>query len=347
MITRVTLLALMLLSLHGQAHAILKVGNGGDLMDSLLLTLRNTMVRTLAAAPAPELCDESELNDAQQKICRQFLEVYVAQVMPLLVPEPVPPFLLTSTTLVQERSNGHERTVMAATECAPDAPIVFHLDSLRPLSPPQIFQLMAHEFGHKVAFAGGSCLRDDDTVPGFSGPDGGRQLLDAVARTLRQHAQRARLLGESYVVFDRFRCEISEAERPFPMSSTVSVQRTFPLPGNQDTYSVIMGEQLTQPECSIAISAREQLVVQLAVEEQNGCSGTEGRATRISLVKVSEGAQAELLAERMVPGWNPMCRDHQVSTEISATVGNGTRMKFRLEYLGTLPPLLVPGGLRR
>lgn len=120
----------------------------------------------------------SGLSDRQRADCRAFLvdkiEDWIAAADPARTP-----FRLSTVPLTATDRFG-PRTVTAITRRGERGPILFHLGTIRNLTPGALTALLGHELGHKIPTVAGF-VEDDARSLSF---DSGRKLLDAVGAAL-------------------------------------------------------------------------------------------------------------------------------------------------------------------
>jgi hypothetical protein len=182
-----------LLCLSSVASGSTKVGNGGDIMAVFLEQIRFSIVEVASQALKQgkvDLCDKVErLNEEEQQYCNRKLLELLPELVKLLSSRPIVPLVIQDEEIYVELPEGKRRPVMAITECGKEGAIFFHFSGVRLLSPSRLFQLMTHEFLHKVPFEGRECLQDLDTPGPFNEIEGGRRLLDAMADAMVIYAK--------------------------------------------------------------------------------------------------------------------------------------------------------------
>ncbi len=342
------ILALTLATME-PALATVKVGNGGDVIDSYLQNTRNALVQVVARErpnlPVWQQCYKMKwLNDDQKALCAEFTRAALQPIFGMNIGSNATKLVHIQEPIVTQDIDGSSRRVAAGTECGPSGPILFHYDTIRTYSPRQLFQLVAHEFGHKFSFWQKPCVSDNEAIGAFSNPGGGRELLDAFAWALTQEAIERQEIGDDFGIIDVFRCGWSDDASGISSSANVVSQRIVYDKGVFDRFETGVGLLPRDSMCSLANPRREpgvKYVVQLKIAENTGCRNNNNqRRTEIAVLKIFEPAPngtsrpAEEIAHNVFEGVNPICEKEPRDFTISFGTSYGS-YSFTTRYLTT------------
>jgi hypothetical protein len=212
-----------------------------------------------------------------------------------------------------------------------------------------MFQLLTHEFFHKVPFEGQTCLQDLDTPGPFNEEGGGRRLIDAMAEALTLYAIGSGRLGADLGISDSFSCQIKAADSLFINRSTALSARLFSGEKTSGIYLAGVGNSPHDGECSMESANLDFSVsLKIAIKESGNCenpSNSELRSTTVRLVKsysssnpnVPPKAQ-EILKEKRLPGINPLCNWYIGDSTFSESFlhePSGIEYAYSLEYLSS------------
>ncbi len=333
------------------AQATVKVGNGGDVIDSFLEQMRRSLVQVVAKSrpekPVWQNCYKMNwLNADQQALCVEFTRSALVPIFNLNVGTQPTKLQQVQEPIVTRDADGNERRVAAGTECGPIGPIVFHYDTVRTYSPKQLFFLMAHEFGHKVSFRSQACVSDNESIGAFSGAGGGRLLMDAFAWVLTQEAIDRNEIGEDFGLLDVFRCGWENDSTGDSSAASVVAQRVVFDKGVFDRFETGVGLLPRDSMCELANSRLEpgvKYLVRLKISENAGCRKTRdsnSRRTEIGVLKVfapepnGSTRDPELISNQVFEGVNPICEE-EPKDFVAPFVTSFGNFSFVVRYLST------------
>lgn len=294
------------------------VGNGGDPIFHFLEATRFAYVQTIAlavkdSAEASTFCTPAQLSPAQSRFCREFFFAIADGATALNTGTAKTVFVLRENPLLVTGPDGKPMPVSARTPLGSAGEIEFHRDSLRMMSPSQVLFLIAHEFGHKVAFNGG--FTDDNSAIGpFSS---GRELIDSMADAIVDVAKRRGKIGTQYGLRDTFDCRSSV--QGAVVGTRASTPRLFLSPDLM-SYETSISRNPTDTVIYVPETGTTDLMFRFVISEPANCgelpSPVAARKTVLSilrLTKTENGDLEDLLTEKEIPGWNPMCDSQATS----------------------------------
>jgi hypothetical protein len=332
------------------AYATVKVGNGGDVIDSFLDQMRRSLV-VVVANPRPdksvwEQCYEMDwLNLEQQALCAAFTRAALVPIAQLNTGPNATPLKHVQQPIETLDPDGQLRRVAAGTECGPVGPILFHYDTVRTYSPRQLFHLLSHEFGHKVEFLDRPCVTDIEPIGAFDEPGGGRKLMDAFAEALTMEAVERNEVGEIFALQDSFACGWTNQATGDGFESTVVAQRVVFDKGVFDRFETGVSLLPRDSFCEFK-NGREpgvKYLPRLKISENSGCrqsKDTSVRRSELSVLKVfdplPDGSTppAEEILSQVFEGVNPICEDNPRDFVAPLSTSYGSYF-FTLRYIGT------------
>jgi hypothetical protein len=288
----------------------------------------------------------SWLTPEQQLLCAEFTRSALLPISRLNGGERPTELKHVNEPIVVPSPSGEPRRVAAETECGAHGPIVFHYDTVRTYSPKQLFQVLAHEFGHKVAFQNAPCVGDNEPIGAFSAPGGGRKLMDAFAMALTQEALERGIIGDDFGLLDYFRCTSINNNTGDSARATVVSQRMVFDKGVFDRFETGVGIVPRDSICELSNSRFEpeaRYLVRMRISENAGCRLTDdakGRRTEIGVIKVYEPDQnghtrpTEEIVNQVFEGVNPICENEPRDFETHFSTGYGN-FSFQVRYLTT------------
>lgn len=288
------------------------VGNGGDPIFHFLEATRFGYVETVRLAtldPAEQakFCKQPELSVPQSDFCRDFFFAIADGALALNTGTKKTVFVLRDETLLVTGPDGKPMPVSARTPLGGAGEIEFHRDSLRTMSPAQILFLIAHEFGHKVAFNG--VFTDDNSAIGPFAT--GRELIDAMASAITEVAKRRGKIGSQYGLRDSFDCRVGAQGTTF--GARVSSSRLF-LSSDLMSYETSLSRNPTDSALFVPETANSDIMFRFVISEPANCKALPGplaaRKTLLSifrLTKTESGDVEDTLTEKEIAEWNPMC----------------------------------------
>lgn len=338
----------LLTLLPAQAAAAIRIGNGGDVLDSFLQRTRMVLSQTMASLDlhereAEEACAlVARLTPAQRGECAAFLAPLAKDFLAQNTFPAITELVLESEPLEMANPDGSLRRVAAATECGADSPIRFHADSIASLNPRQLASLMVHEFGHKVVQEG-RCVQDNAPTATFPSAMGGRQFLDAVAEAAVGYAVKRGFLSDEFAITDFFLCEVVNPGNPFGFESQLSVPRRYFAHGNFDHYETGPGALLRDVSCGINdYSSGQRVFLRVRIEEFSGCRVPGSSRTEVMLVSspLEGGVGEEKILSRRVVSENITCSPGTGELTQEARLGDDLNFVFRIRYQGLYTTLV-------
>lgn len=348
--SRLLLLALAIL-LVSPAFATVKVGNGGDVLDSFLDQLRWTLVKVIRNPrpdkPVGQQCYGLErLNPAQQELCAEFVQAALESLFKLNTGPKPTPFQLVQQPIETTDPDGQPRRVAAGTECGPAGAILFHYDNVRSFEPRELYHVLVHEFGHKVSFRNRPCVTDNEAIGAFGTAGGGRKLIDAFAEALTREAIERGLIGEILGIDDFFAVSWTSASPGPDTKVLLRTERVVLDKGVFDRFQAGVGVLPDGPNLELSNSRLEpgvRYIPVLKIAENQGCRKTEDdrvRGSELSVLKVFDPLPdgttpaAEVLVNEVFPGVNPICEEGPRDFVAPFDTSYGS-YSFTLRYVGT------------
>lgn len=170
-----------------------ELGNQADL-DTLATS------GTCIGVEEPLLCNRLlGLTSEQQNYVRAFAAAIASNVLALNIGPSPTAFRFSTQPLMVTYADGSIRQVAAKTKLGTTGDIEFYAPALTGTSQAEQMALLVHEFGHKIAMSTGAFINDIGPVGPFTGPDGGRQLLDAYGAAVAVYM--VKRIGKTSVMF--------------------------------------------------------------------------------------------------------------------------------------------------
>lgn len=263
------------------------IGNGGDPLFSFLETTRFAFVETLKLRETRNEIDYctnlKELSSDQKDFCLQVFTESFTQFLILNLDTSKVKFILKEEQLLVYGPDGKPMPVAARTMLDKESPIEFHRDSIKYYSPYQTFLLIVHELGHKIIFRG-KYIDDDTPIGPFAS---GRELLDAMAKSLALVAKKNGKIGSNFGLRDFFSC-VTKFDNGFQTKTTTSSARMF-FSDNFKKYQSGLGRNSSDSNISVIESNESQLIFKFLIEENNNCSiSLTNSKTTVEIIRVYE-----------------------------------------------------------
>jgi hypothetical protein len=336
------LLSIAIFSAPAPVFAGSAIGNGGDIFSHYVESSRFAMKESIRRLTQNkddlnQLCESQQnLNPEQKEECRSFITQTMRQILALNERTPIPLILLRDEPLFVEGTDGKTREVDARTQLGSAGDIELNYGRVKLYSPFQMLTIITHEFGHKVFF-NGKVIEDNQVTPTFAT---GRMLLDNAGMAIATYAQKKGIIGSYFKLLDHFSCQIHSVPGANPMGASGFSSRTFSsqqvfgryetgigiLPGNLDVYLID--------------SVTSEIHFRALIHEEASCSQepTSRRWTKLSLVRTysAVGDQTnkpeEILTEKTIDLWNPICDEKASRFPMELSYGN---FKFECFYNGS------------
>jgi hypothetical protein len=310
------------------------IGNGGDPLFSFLETTRFAYVETLKLRETRNEKDYcfnlKELSSDQKDFCLQVFTESFTQFLMLNLDTSKIKFILKEEQLLVYGPDGKPMPVAARTIMDKKSPIEFHRNSINYYSPYQTFLLMAHEFGHKIIFKG-KFIDDDTAIGPFAS---GRELLDAMAKSLALIAKKNGKIGSNFGLRDFFNCT-TKFDNGYQTKTTTSSARMF-FSDDFKKYQSGLGRNGSDSNISVIESNESQLIFKFLIEENNNCAVSLAHSkTTVEIIRIYEkhGNQTprpDEQVELLELSQNPIC-EKEPSPLLLSTRG----VTFSCLYIGS------------
>lgn len=320
------------------------IGNGGDPIFEFLEAARFSTVETIKyinndSAELAKFCKSPRITEDQSQFCRNFFKAIHLQIIELNRGPHKVKFVLREEPLLVTGPDGQPQPVAARTRLDKSSPIEFHRDSVKTMTPVQVLFLIAHEFQHKVIFQG-EFISDNEPIGPF---ENGRELLDALARSLAEIARQQGKIGTQFGIRDILDCRVQTSGTNF--GARVSSSRLFTAESLM-SYKVSFGKNPTDGAIYIPETPSSELRLKIAIEEPNNCGDlTPARRTQIQIVRSTreiDGTHKEELLQDHTENRNPFCPKEDPELKIS----HGD-LTFTCNYYGSEGTTSSPYSVRK
>lgn len=316
------------------------IGGGGDPLYFYLEATRSKMldvIRTYRSKPEVRetFCRQPRITDEQKTFCQEFFSTTSDQIFSLNSGDGKTRFVIRTEPLVVVGPGGEDIPVAARTPLGPMGEIEFHGERLRSMGPHSLLMLMAHEFGHKVAW-NSQYINDLDSMGPFTS---GREFLDVLGEAVLEFAKDNNLIGNQFGLYDRFDCEIRQPQSRPVMTRTTN-RRTFI--GAQEAGNYLAGFGFGDDSSAPSVlEYNAKIMMRVVIKDVNSCALTpeasSARKTDFELVRIFNPTveipdpSEDKLISKSLPGVNPLCTDKVIPLNLS--FGG---FEFSCHYSGTL-----------
>lgn len=311
------------------------VRDGGDPIFEFMEAARFSMIETIKIVvndPDEQkiFCQQENLNSQQIQFCRNYFLSVSMDILRLSQGDQKTLLVLRKKPLEVIGPDGQPMMVAARTKLGPSGPIELHRDSVKTLIPTQVLFLLTHEFEHKANF-NGNYVGDNKAIGPFAN---GRDLLDAVAKSVVSVARRKGLVGTQFQIRDIFFCT-GEVNGVKIAGARLVSTRIFK---SEDlmSYETSSGQNPSDGSISLHETNTEMIQLKFKMSEPNNCGPDHvARNTSMKIVRshmdmngdiqeIEELAHAELSI-------NPMCPKTRVPFSVS-----WQSVRFECQYYGSV-----------